>query len=148
MPYNPSGPRNTHINGSSSPSIGLSTILLSRAHKKFQERGSNMANKNKGDQAQIENSLLEQLAMLGAMKEHYVDLIRDYISLWETKTDLMRDIEDEGVSYKETSSSGNQVKKNNPSVKDFVMVNKQMLSLLKELGLSTANAGDGEGDEL
>jgi len=107
-----------------------------------------MVEENKGDQTKIENSLLEQLALLGAMKEHYIDLIRDYISLWETKTDLMKDIEAEGVSYKEHSSTGNLVKKNNPSVKDFVMVNKQMLSLLKELGLNTSNAGDGESDEL
>lgn len=107
-----------------------------------------MAAKNKGDQTKIEDSLLEQLALLGAMKEHYIDLIRDYISLWETKTDLMKDIEDEGVSYKEYSSTGTLVKKNNPSVKDFVMVNKQMLSLLKELGLNTSNIGDGEVDEL
>ena len=107
-----------------------------------------MDDEDKGYRIKIEESLLEQLALLGAMKEHYIDLIRDYVSLWETKTDLMRDIEDEGVSYKETSSSGNLIKKNNPSVKDFVMVNKQMLSLLKELGLSTSNAGDGESDEL
>ena len=99
-------------------------------------------------QTKIENSLLEQLALLGAMKEHYIDLIRDYMGLWETKTKLRKDIEEEGVSYKEYSSTGNLVKKNNPSIKDFVMVNKQMLSLLKELGLSTSNTGDGEGDEL
>ena len=107
-----------------------------------------MAKENKKHQTEIENSLLEQLAMLGAMKEHYIDLIRDYMGLWETKTELRKDIEEEGVSYKEYSSTGNLVKKNNPSVKDFVMVNKQMLSLLKELGISTANVGDGEGDEL
>jgi phage terminase small subunit len=115
---------------------------------KFQKGGSKMAAKNKGDQTKIENSLLEQLAMLGAMKEHYIDLIRDYMALWESKTALKEDIEQEGVSYKEYSSTGSLVKKNNPSVKDFVMVNKQMLSLLKELGISTANTGDGEGDEL
>ena len=107
-----------------------------------------MDDEDKRYRIKIENSLLEQLALLGAMKEHYIDLIRDYISLWETKTELMKDIDDEGVSYKEYSSSGNLVKKNNPSVKDFVMVNKQMLSLLKELGLNTSNAGDGEDEEL
>jgi len=103
---------------------------------------------DKDNQTKIENSLLEQLALLGAMKEQYIDLIRDYMALWDTKTELRKDIKKEGVSYKEYSSTGSLVKKNNPSVKDFVMVNKQMLSLLKELGISTANNGDGEGDEL
>ena len=107
-----------------------------------------MAKKNKGDQAEIENSLLKQLAMLGAMKEHYIDLIRDYVGLWEVKTALLDDIKTRGVTYRDISSSGIATQKNNPSVKDLVMVNKQMLSLLKELGLSTSNVGDGEGDEL
>lgn len=33
-------------------------------------------------------------------------------------------------------------------MKELVMVNKQMLMLLKELGLSTENAGGGEDDDL
>ena len=107
-----------------------------------------MATKNKGNQTKIENSLLEQLAILGAMKEHYIDLIRDYMGLWEVKTALLEDIKARGVTYKDFSSVGIEMQKNNPSVKELVMVNKQMLSLLKELGINTANAGDGEDEEL
>lgn len=107
-----------------------------------------MAAKNKGDQTKIENSLLEQLAMLGAMKEHYIDLIRDYMGLWKTKNELRDDLDQRGAVYIIHSSGETEIMKNNPSVKDLVMVNKQMLSLLKELGLSTSNVGDGEGDEL
>ena len=40
------------------------------------------------------------------------------------------------------------MQKNNPSTKELVMVNKQMLSLLKELGLSTDKVCDTEDDEL
>lgn len=107
-----------------------------------------MAAKNKGDQTKIEDSLLEQLALLGAMKEHYIDLIRDYMGLWEVKTALLSDIKSRGVTYNDYSSAGVMMQKNNPSVKELVMVNKQMLSLLKELGLSTSNIRDGEVDEL
>lgn len=107
-----------------------------------------MAAKNKGDQTKIENSLLEQLAMLGAMKEHYIDLIRDYMGLWKTKNELRDDLDQRGAVYITESSIGTEIMKNNPSVKDLVMVNKQMLSLLKELGLNTTNVGDGEVDEL
>ena len=107
-----------------------------------------MAVQNKGNKKKIENSLLEQLAMLGAMKEHYIDLIRDYMGLWEVKTALLEDIKTRGVTYKDFSAVGIEMQKNNPSVKELVMVNKQMLSLLKELGISTASTGDGEGDEL
>ena len=107
-----------------------------------------MDKENKNHQTEIENSLLEQLALLGAMKEHYIDLIRDYMGLWEVKTALLSDIKSRGVTFRDKSSIGVEMQKNNPSVKELVMVNKQMLSLLKELGLSTANTGDGEGDEL
>lgn len=107
-----------------------------------------MAVQNKGNKKKIENSLLEQLAMLGAMKEHYIDLIRDYMGLWTVKTALLSDIKSRGVTYKDFSAVGIEMHKNNPSVKELVVVNKQMLSLLKELGISTANTGDGEGEEL
>lgn len=107
-----------------------------------------MAKGNENIKTAIENSLLEQLALLGAMKEHYIDLIRDYMGLWEVKTALLSDIKSRGVTFRDKSSIGVEMQKNNPSVKELVMVNKQMLSLLKELGISTANTGDGEGDEL
>ncbi|HHX79955.1 MAG TPA: P27 family phage terminase small subunit [Acholeplasmataceae bacterium] len=96
---------------------------------------------------EIKNSLIEQLAMLGATAEHYIDLINDYMGLWDVKTALMADIKKRGVTYKDFSSVGIEMQKNNPSVKELVMVNRQMLSILKELGLSTANLGgvdDGE----
>ena len=107
-----------------------------------------MAKKNKGDQTEIENSLLEQLAMLGAMKEHYIDLIRDYMGMWEVKTELLDSIRERRVATKTLSPIEIMMQKSNPAFKDLVMVNKQMLSLLKELGLSTSNIGDGEGEEL
>lgn len=88
---------------------------------------------------------MEQLALIGAAKPHYEDLIRDYMSLWETKKSLQKDIKDRGIVYEEYTATGIEVKKNNPSVKDLVAINKQMLSLLKELGLTTSKVGD-DGD--
>ena len=38
--------------------------------------------------------------------------------------------------------------KNNPSIKELVGVNRQMLSILKELKLSTDEMGGGDADEL
>ena len=107
-----------------------------------------MVRKKKGKQTAIENSLLEQLALLGAMKEHYIDLIRDYMGMWRAKTALFADIKVRGITYRDVSSTGVEMQKNNPSVKELVMINRQMLSILKELGLSTSNVGGGEVDEL
>lgn len=108
-----------------------------------------MAKKQTVDRKQIvEQSLMEQLALSGANQEHYIDLIRDYMGMWDIKTKLLADIEVRGVVYKENSASGIPMMKNNPSTKELVAVNKQMLSLLKELNLTTGNAGAGAGDEL
>lgn len=96
----------------------------------------------------IRESLMEQLAMMGATKDHYTDLIDDYMGFWDVKNTLLADIETRGVTFSDLSSVGVKMQKNNPSVKELVMVNKQMMSILKELGLSTSNAAANEEDEL
>ena len=96
----------------------------------------------------VRESLIEQLALKGATKDHYIDLISDYMKLWDVKNALQADIKDRGVTFKDYSSTGVMMQKNNPSVKELVMVNRQMLSILKELGLSTDNAGAGDEDDL
>ena len=96
----------------------------------------------------VKTSLLEQLAFKGASLEHYEDLIEDYLSFWDIKIKLIKDIKKRGIVYKDFSSTGVSMMKNNPSNKDLVMVSKQMLSILKELGLKTNEAGGGEDDEL
>jgi len=107
-----------------------------------------MGNKKITKREKIEFSLMEQLAIFGAMKDHYADLINDYMDFWDVKNSLIKDIKTRGITFKDFSSVGVEMSKNNPSVKELVMVNKQMLSLLKELGLNTANAKSGEVDEL
>ena len=96
----------------------------------------------------ILESLQEQLAMKGASLDHYTDLLNDYMTLWDTKNALSADIKKRGVVYKDVSSVGVEMWKNNPSVKELVMVNRQMLTVLKELKLSTDDAGGGDEDDL
>ena len=96
---------------------------------------------------EIENALLTQLTMLGAMKEQYIDLIRDYMRLWDVKKALFSDVKKRGVTYQEHNAQGMAITKNNPSTKEVLATNKQMLSLLKELGLGTANASGDDDDE-
>jgi len=96
----------------------------------------------------IDASLREQLALKGASLDHYEDLITDYMGFWDTKNALLADITTRGVVYQDVSAAGNLMWKNNPSVKELVMVNRQMLSILKELKLSTDDADGGDADEL
>lgn len=87
----------------------------------------------------VRKSLMDQLTTKSADVEHYVDMIDDYMNFWDTKNALSDDIKKRGVMYKDKSSVGVEMQKNNPSVKELVMVNRQMLSILKEMGLSTEN---------
>lgn len=96
----------------------------------------------------ILDSLQEQLALKGASLEHYEDLLKDYMSLWDAKNALVRDIKSRGVVYKDMSAAGNLMWKNNPSIKELVSVNRQMLMILKELKLSTDEVGGGDEDGL
>lgn len=96
----------------------------------------------------ISESLLKELREKGADAEFFKDLLRDYTDLWQTKNDLIKDIKTRGVVYNGLSSVGILMMKNNPSVKELVMVNRQMLSILKELGLSTSSSAPVENDPL
>ena len=96
----------------------------------------------------VVKSLLAQLRSKGKVYAHYEDLISDYMSLWDTKKALIRDIKSRGIVFKTSSASGYVIEKNNPSVKELVLVNKQMLQLLKELKLSTDEKGAAAEDDL
>lgn len=99
--------------------------------------------------SQIKTSLLGQLTALGADVEHFQSLVNDYCELWEIKEALAADIKTRGVVYKDVSSTGVQMMKNNPSIKEIVGVDRQMLAILKELGLTTSNVrAAGDDDEL
>jgi phage terminase small subunit len=99
-------------------------------------------------QKSIRESLELQLAQKGAGLDCFTDLVKDYISLWKIKNRLLADIRKRGIVYKDRSSTGVLMQKNNPSVKELLGVNRQMLSILKELGLTTNTAGDDQKDEL
>ncbi len=87
--------------------------------------------------SKIKESLIKQLEVKNANVAHFVDLICDYMELYETKKALQKDIKKRGVSYETTSASGFKIIKQNQSVKDLVAVEKQMMAMLKEMGLTT-----------
>lgn len=97
---------------------------------------------------QVKKSLIEQLELRGAKLPFFESLIEDYMTLWKIADDLKADIKTRGVVYKDFSSVGVEMMKNNPSTKELVMVNKQMTSLLKELDLTTTTCKVEEDEEL
>ncbi|AQX55913.1 P27 family phage terminase small subunit [Priestia flexa] len=96
----------------------------------------------------IRKSLLEQLENRGFSGEVYKDLVNDYMNLWDNKNALQKDIKERGVVFKDRSSVGVEMYKNNPSVKDQLAVNKQMLQILKDLSLNIPVEDDEDEDDL
>lgn len=99
----------------------------------------------------IKNSLIEQLEKKGANVDHFLGLIDDYIWYWKEEKAMQKDIKKRGRTYIATSAAGKEYEKDNPSVKNSVLYNKQKLSILKELGLTTndfMNSKEDEDDEL
>lgn len=96
-----------------------------------------MSTKKPSTKQKIKDSLIKQLQVKGAKVAHFENLIDDYLFMFDTKNKLQKDIKKRGVSYETTSANGFKITKQNQSVKDLVAVEKQMIALLKELGLTT-----------
>lgn len=88
---------------------------------------------------QIKQELIDQLERQGIYGQHYLDLINDYMALWEVKNALIKDIKERGVSVKYQNGANQWGHKKNDSVSELVKVNGQMLKILNELGLKATN---------
>lgn len=94
----------------------------------------------------IEKDLKDQLFEKGRNHSYYIDLIDDYMALWDVKNMLIADIQDRGVTV-----PGMRGEKKNDSVGELNKTNAQMLKILAELGLKAADIElivDDEDDEL
>ena len=96
----------------------------------------------------IKTDLLDQLERNGTVGEYYTDLVEDYMDLWDTKTELVKDIREHGVKVEYTSNNGITNMTKNESVDLRIKVNAQMLKLLSELGIKPSQADPGDLDEL
>lgn len=107
-----------------------------------------MEGKNIATATSIKKSLVEQLEKKGANIDHFSSLIDDYIWYYNQEKAMQKDIKQRGRTYMTISAAGKEYEKDNPSVKNAVLYNKQKLAILKELQLTTNNViGDDEDDE-
>lgn len=84
----------------------------------------------------IKNSLIDQLVKKGADVDCFRDQIDSYIFYTEMERKMQTDINKKGLSYKAISATGKEYMKDNPSIKNAVMYNKQRLAILAQLGLT------------
>lgn len=98
--------------------------------------------------ADIRNGLIKQLEIKGANTPHFMSLVDDYMFLHDQVQRMKKSIKEDGPEYPATSAAGKEYMKENPAMKNIILYNRQMLAILKELGLSTDGAGETEDDEL
>ena len=85
----------------------------------------------------IRESLEQQLRDRGADLAVYQSLLDDYMRYWRLEKDFHADIRKRGMTVLSVSASGKEYERENPSIRNAAMCNKQKLQILKELGLTT-----------
>ena len=71
----------------------------------------------------------------GVIHGHFLDLVEDYMAMWDIKNNLIADIEERGVSV----LGANGFMKKNDSINELNKTNTQMLKILNELGLKAVS---------
>lgn len=84
----------------------------------------------------LENYMLEK----GLKTEHFTDMLEDYMSLYDAKMGLLRDIRERGTKVTVYMANGTGNVKTNDSIQDLLKVNTQMLKILDTLGVDAGKA--------
>lgn len=96
----------------------------------------------------VRESLMLQLKSKGADVAHFESLVDDYITYFGLVKKLKADIKKRGLTYPAISATGKEYEKDNPSVKLLPQYTRSMLTILRELGLTTDEPVEDEDDEL
>jgi phage terminase small subunit len=89
----------------------------------------------KAKKTEIKQDLLDQLERQGIYGKHYVDLVNDYMALWDIKNKLIKDIKKRGVTVMYQNGKDQWGYKKNDSIAELNKTSAQMLKILNDLGL-------------
>ncbi|ARK26139.1 hypothetical protein SporoP37_01970 [Sporosarcina sp. P37] len=78
----------------------------------------------------IKKGLVSQLKENGTTAQHHMDMVDNYLTMWDMAQALEVDFHNNGV--KVMTSTGSKI---NPSIPEYTKTNNQMLRLLSEMGL-------------
>lgn len=90
-------------------------------------------------QKEIRESLEQQLRDQGADVLHFQSLLDDYMFFYKMLRKMQADIKKNGTTIKARSAAGKEYDKENPAIKQAALYSKQMLQILREMGLTTSN---------
>lgn len=93
---------------------------------------------SKPKKEQIKQDLIDQLERQGIYGQHYLDLINDYMELYEIKNKLLKDAKKNPYTEWRNSETSYGRKKND-SIDQAVKVNQQMLKILAFLNIKPSS---------
>jgi phage terminase small subunit len=96
--------------------------------------------------SQIKQDLLDQLERQGIYGQHYLDLIEDYMKLYDIKNKLLKDGKENPYTVWQNSETSFGRKKND-SIDQAVKVSQQMLKILTFLGIKPSPLEEEDLDE-
>lgn len=103
----------------------------------------------KKSKKEVREDLIAQLKSMGADIVLFKDLIERYMFYRDLEIKMQKDIVEKGLEYEAVSATGKIYMKENPSVKNAVLYNKQCLAILTQLNLNTKTIEpNAEDDEL
>ena len=107
-----------------------------------------MSRKSKSNQKkeQIKQDIIDQLERQGVYGEHYLDLIDDYMKLYDIKNKLLQDAKKNPYTEWRNSETSFGRKKND-SIDQAVKVNQQMLKILSFLNIKPSTNEDEYDDD-
>lgn len=100
----------------------------------------------KPQKAQIKQDLIDQLERQGIYGQHYLDLINDYMELYDIKNKLIKDGKKNPYTEWRNSETSYGRKKND-SIDQAVKVNQQMLKILSFLNIKPSTHEEEYGDD-
>lgn len=88
--------------------------------------------------SEIKKDMLDQLERNGVYGCQFTDLVDDYMSMWDIKNKLLKDIRKRKIDIKWDNGGGQSGVKKNDSLTHLYKINAEMSSIRKELGLQPA----------
>lgn len=95
----------------------------------------------------IERDLKAQLKRNGTTSKYYLDLVDDYMRLWDIKNSLFSDITERGVVTAYNNGGGQSGTKQNDSVFSVLKVSDRMTRILDNLGIKPSVVAAGDDDD-
>lgn len=81
----------------------------------------------------VKDSILAALVAKGMDSPYFLDLVEDYMDLWDIKTKLRKDLQERGPFVEWQNGANQKGLRKNDSVVEYPKISKRMTDILRQL---------------